>query len=337
MEDKGIFFDWYGAPCSCRCDHCLLAAGAAITRVPYEDAKAVAARYLQWRKETRRDDFLVSFSVGYSMEFPQMLDCVTFCMQNEGRDFFQVGGVRKRTGDELQSFLNDLKRTGIRRLGLSFHGVGKAHDACTHRRGDFNFLMDLARVAIEIGLKRHEQIFLRRSTLGQLPSLLVELDSVAGLESRSISPFDYRGRGKLLEEERPFVSDLDKLPAQAINHINRKTYKPELEWVQAIMAGKIPTETRRYYRMPIHEDSIRQLQAKSPENILALLRETEDAFKSRIPSLQELARRYGDPKNQRLYAVRDLRWKWTDAYLAEHPTIDRTGVFDDLKPCVMCK
>jgi hypothetical protein len=197
--------------------------------------------------------------------------------------------------------------------------------------------MDLTRGAMGIGLKRHEEIFLRRSTLKQIPSLLVELDSVAGLESRSLSPFDYRGRGKLLEGERPFVSDLDELPAQVIHHFNRKTYKPESEWVQAIAGGEIPAETRRYYKMPINEDSIRQLQTESPENVLALLRETDDAFKSRIPSLQELARHYGDPKSQRLYAVRDLRWKWMDAYLTEHPTIDRTGIFDDLKPCAMCK
>jgi len=94
MEDKGITLYWYGAPCSCRCDHCLLASGVRPSLVPYEDARAIAAKYLQWRKDTRRDDFSVGFCVGYSMEFRQILDYVAFCLQNAGNDFIQVGGIR---------------------------------------------------------------------------------------------------------------------------------------------------------------------------------------------------------------------------------------------------
>jgi len=339
MEDDGILFSWNGTPCSCRCDHCLLASGARPCRVRYEDAKAVVERFLSWREDADRSELAVDFAAGYCVDFPQLPDYVQFRIQHgmQGADALQVGGIRKRSGADLRTFLEELARAGIRRLGVSFHGIDESHDRCTHRRGDFAFLMELVRASADCGMRRFETVFLRRSTLAELPVLLAQLDAIPGVESRHVGPIDYRGRGKLLEPERPLLSDLSGLPASALGRLNRSNYRPEPEWAGIIASGEAPEKTRRYYMIPICEDTIPQLRAGQPEELLSALRKTDEAFRRRIPPLRDLASRCCDRQSGRVYALRDLEWKWTDAYLAEHPLIDTAGIFDDGKPCVLCK
>ncbi len=327
------------SPCSCRCDHCLLSAGTQPTSVPYDQAKAVVARYLEWKEQAPRKTLTVGFAAGYSLDFPQLLDYVAFCVRNgmleEG--FLPVGGIRKRRGTELRYFLETLSQAGIRRLGVSFHGVGKSHDSVTHRKGGFEFLLELTRHAAELGLGRHETIFLRKSTLGEIPQLLATLDALGTPEARCLTPFDHRGRGKSLEFERPTSPDLKEVPECAIGFLDARKYRPENTWLTDITSGSIPQHTRRYYLVPISLHNVRELQTESPEVILSLLLKTHEAFKEQIPPLRLLAARYGEPASERLYSLRDLEWKWTDAYLAEHPSVSRAGVFDDQQPCVLCR
>lgn len=107
MEDRGILFSWNGTPCSCRCDHCLLASGAKPCRIRYEDARTVVESYLLWREASNRSAMTIDFAAGYAIDFPLLLDYVTFRIQNgmQGADSLQVGGIRRRSGAGLRSFL----------------------------------------------------------------------------------------------------------------------------------------------------------------------------------------------------------------------------------------
>ena len=339
MEDSGILFSWNGVSCQCRCDHCLLASGTQPCRVPYADAQGIVERFVQWRSDSGRTRLAIEFAAGFCVDFPQLQDYIRFRLQNgmQGADSLQVGGIRKRSGDELRDFLGNLARAGVRRLGLSFHGTGASHDACTRRPGDFEFLLDLVRAATGCGLKRFETVFLRRSTIKELPALLALLDGIPGLENRHIGPFDYRGRAKLLEADRPTVADLEAVPDDARRGISRASLRTESEWGREIELHGVPARTRRYYLVPVSDDTAPQLRTIEPEALLAQMREADLRLADRVPPLRELARRYADLTGARLYSLRDLEWKWTDAFLAEHPHVDRTGAFDDQKPCILCK
>lgn len=339
LEDRGILFSWNGIPCGCRCDHCLLSSDSHPTTVSYQEAKSLVERFLAWRNASGKAGLSVDFATGFSIEFPQLLDYIAFRVQNgmQGADALQVGGIRVRSGAELRSFLGSLAQAGIRRLGLSFHGMDSSHDRCTGRIGDYRFTMELARAAAECGLKRFETIFLRRSTLGELPGLLARLDTIPGMESRHVAPLDYRGKAKRLEADRPTVSDLDRLQDPALRNMNRASVRAESDWVREIELRGGPARTRRYYLVPITDDTALPLRTTDPESLLAQMRDADRRLANCVPPLQELARRYADPDGERLYALRDLEWKWTDAFLAEHPDVDRTGAFDDQKPCILCK
>ena len=290
LRNAGILFSWYRAPCSCRCDHCLLSAGTQPTSVPYDQAKAVVARYLEWKEQAPRKTLTVGFAAGYSLDFPQLLDYVAFCVRNgmleEG--FLPVGGIRKRRGTELRYFLETLSQAGIRRLGVSFHGVGKSHDSVTHRKGGFEFLLELTRHAAELGLGRHETIFLRKSTLGEIPQLLATLDALGTPEARCLTPFDHRGRGKSLEFERPTSPDLKEVPECAIGFLDARKYRPENTWLTDITSGSIPQHTRRYYLVPISLHNVRELQTESPEVILSLFAQNSRGLQ-RADSTPEIA------------------------------------------------
>lgn len=167
--------------------------------------------------------------------------------------------------------------------------------------------------------------------------LVAQLDAIPGLESRHVGPFDYRGRGKLLDSERPTRSDLDGIAEPASRCLNRKALGPESEWIQHIVSGELPEKTRRYYMVPISEETIPQLRSERPETVLAAIAKADDTLRDQLPPLCELANSYGDTHGARAYALRDLEWKWTDAYLAGHPGVNCSGVFDDRRPCALCK
>ena len=338
MEDKGINLSWNGNPCGCRCDHCLLSSGTQTCGVGYEEAKGIVERFLRWRGDTdSRGGFAMGFAVGFSAEFPQLPDYVRFRFQNgmQGSDSLQVGGIRKRSGADLRSFLEGLARAGVRRLGLSFHGMGDSHDRCTRRSGDYEFLIDMARTAAELGMGRFETVFLRKSTIEELPALLKELDAIPGLDDRYVGPFDYRGRAKLLEADRPTLADLEKTPDSFRHNVNRATLRSESEWMRHIASCEIPAKGQRYYLIPISDHAVPQLQRDDPDEILARMREADDKLANQVPPLRELANRHGAASSGRLYALRDLEWKWTDAFLTEHSHIDAAGVFDDQTPCIL--
>ena len=51
--------------------------------------------------------------------------------------------------------------------------------------------------------------------------------------------------------------------------------------------------------------------------ILNELEAMDDRFLKEMPSVQELARMYGDPENQQLFRSRDLVLAWQQRYIAE--------------------
>lgn len=339
MKDASVNFFWLGVSCPCRCRHCLLNSGGPVSTVAYENARGVVERFLHWRDAQEANDLTISFGVGYSCDFPQLVEHIKFCARSgiQETDSLEAGGWRKRPQKELGEFLPVLKKAGVGKLGLSFHGIGKSHDDFAGRNEDFGFLLDIAQTAADCGMQRFETMFWRKEITGALPALLHELERIPGCCNRSLCLFDYRGRGKLLEEVRPTLSDIEALPNQLLQFVNRKRFKTEREWVQRIATGTIPEKKYRHYNIPIWGENIGELETSAPNEILLRLRQMDDRLTERLPSLADLSGAFADPDGDRLYALRDLEWKWQDMYLDQCPEIDASGKFDDLLACVLKK
>ena len=337
MEDASVNLSWFGVPCHCRCRHCLLNSGDRLSTVPYENAKHVVERFLRWRDRQEVKGFTVSFAVGYSSDFPHLMEYVKFCARLDMGGGLQVGGMRRRSEEELRQFLPRLKSAGVSKVGLSFYGMGKSHDDFARRKGDFDFLLNIAQAVTDCDMERFETIFVRRGFIGELPALLHELESIPGSCSRSLTLFDYRGRGKFLEEVRPTLADIEALPDSVFRFLNRDRYKTEREWVRNIAMGTIPEKKHRHYLIPIWKENIQELETWDLRDILLRLRRMDVKVTELLPSLAELADIFAQPDSNRLYALRDLEWKWRDMYFDKHPEIEVSGRFDDLSECVLNK
>jgi len=314
MKDAGVIINWYGVPCHCRCRHCLLRSGERLSQIPFERAEAIAEKFAQWRDEEDAEDFCVEFGGGYSCELPWLVKYLEFRARHGTAfaPFVPMNGMRIRSDAEVRDLLGTLKDTDIVEVGLTFYGTGDLHDRWARRRGDFDYLLSVARAAAECEMQRVETIFLREATLRDLPELLGALEQIPGLKHRSVDPWDYRGRGKLLEDERIRAAEVERGPEDVRRLVNRQRYRSEAEWVQRLAAGEVPGKTQRWYSIAVWEDNVETLESADCRQFINQMREADDAFHRAIPPLPELAERFGRKDGDRLYALRDLEWKWLD-------------------------
>ncbi len=340
MADWGVVFEWDGAPCGCRCRHCCLNSGAPAS-VPYERAKAVAERFLEWTREAGAEHLKMEFGAGFSYEcaLPQLVDYVSFRREHQmaGSDYLPLNGLRVRDQNELRQMLNALREAGIQTVNLSFYGFGENHDRFARREGDFAYLLLLAEVAEKCALNRSETIFLRKGALADLPQLLDTMDVIPGLVRREVCPWDYRGRAVNLEHDRPELSDVEALPDYIREAVNLKRYRTEGYWIDAILAGVIPPHSERIYFIAVRDDNIEYLEREPWERMLREMRAKDEARRQGEPRLADLARRYGDPGNIRLYALRDLEWKWLGEWYAQRDPAAAEEVFDPARSHVVLR
>lgn len=331
---------WLGLPCHCRCRHCLYESGRRITTVPFEQAKAIATRFVEWRQEQGHPNFSVDLAIGYPERSPHVEECLVFNRQYGGtHGHVAMNGTPLMDRSMLRDFLLSLKDAGAVAVQCTFYGVREQHDRWAGRNGDFDYLILVSEVAVECGLPRQEAVFLSREGIDDLPALMQTLDRVPGSPERSVAPWDYRGRGKTLESERPTAADLERLSDDLRGlvslHSRHGGYRSEAEWLEKIAGGDFPRKGRRYYILTLWEESIDHLASADSGAILQELRDTDERFHRAIPSLATLARLYGQQDGDRLYTVRDLEWKWVDLYLGAHPEIEPAGTFSDLATVVL--
>jgi len=246
-----------------------------------------------------------------------------------------ANGMPLRSESDLMEFLAEQKEAGITTVGVTFFGLREHHDTFARRKGDFEQMMLISRTAAEIGLGRRETIFLSHEGIREVPSLLEFLDVIPGQRERCITPWDYRGRGKSLEKDRVTASDILTLPEPVRAFINLGSYASEAEWIKRIEADAPPTKSKRVYLITLWQDNIDRLEAMDCGGILEEMREVDDRFYQAIPSLPTLAQLYGRKTGDKLYARRDLEWRWIDLYLEAHPEIETAARFDDLGTTIL--
>ena len=325
IRDLGVGIGWYGSPCNCRCRHCSLESGKRADTVPFERAEALAEKFVRWLEAQGIEDFPVDIIFGYSPDSPEFVQCTEFNLKHgaTGR-FVPVNGMRFKTDEELKDLFLSFREIGVTGVGVTFYGLRDLHDRWAGREGDFDYTLQVAEKAAECGIERSESILLSREALPDLRALIDLLDPTPGRKGRHICPWDYRGRGKNLENERITASEISGLPGRVKEFINLdgwRSYKPEGEWVETIGSGEFRRKTSRYYIVSVWQDNIEHLESADCGRVLQEIRETDEGFYQAIPSLSALAELYGRRSGDRIYSLRDLEWKWTDCYAAEHPGV----------------
>lgn len=217
------------------------------------------------------------------------------------------------------------RRAGYDRLSLTFCGNRSVHDLWAGRRGEFDFLLKIARIAAQLGYHRQEQIFLSKSSIPVLDELLDQLDELPGEHTRSIYPFNYIGFAQKLENERINSDDLLSVPDKAkpyielIDGIHNEPYRSESEWIDWVKKNYDNDAPRdRFLGITLSEESLPQLLSEDCDKIYDDYYTRFNNVYQQIPEITELADRFGDHDNDKLYALYELERKWVEAYVTKH-------------------
>jgi hypothetical protein len=121
------------------------------------------------------------------------------------------------------------------------------------------------------------------------------------------------------ESERLTEDDRDNLP-ERINELRPPRFDnwlSEREWIPVMM--ETASQARKLLlKLDVDETNIDYLENAPCEEIFTTRqREYQDSYR-RIPALDELRARYGDPTNRKIYIMsRDIEGRWMDMYQRE--------------------
>jgi hypothetical protein len=338
LQDGSVNIQWFGVPCHCRCRHCLIYSGARVSAVSYDRAVGIVERFVHWRKHLGDEAPGIHFAVSYCCDFPELPRYLKFCREFDSPvTYMPINGIGLRSGPQLEEFLVTLADGGVKQVNLTFYGTREFHDGFAGREGDLEFLLGVARLLPACGLERTESIYLVKDSLAELPQLVKEINGIAGMASRAIYTFDYRGRAKYLEDQRPTVDAVERLPEEVTRFVNRQSQRSEAEWLRLIAAGEVPGKSVRHFLISIWPENLQVLESEDCGRIISRLGEADEAFHRALPPLSEMAEQYGDPDGRRIYTLRDLEWKWQDAFLSDHPQLGSLRPFSDLESGVLRK
>jgi hypothetical protein len=328
---KGLRFSLRHAPCAHICRYCLISESRKRSVLPFARFEQLVHRFYDWKEATGRDDFTIGIFVGPSFDYDlETLKGVARLHARRGSKFqiLNLGGLRRRDGDLLEAWLEERRAAGIVGFHTSLAGCGETHDRWNGRAGDFEYQTTILRLGGERGMVRSERLFLTQNTLSLFDRLLDILDGIPGeIRSRVVSPFFYAGLANRYEDERITEDIRDNLP-ERINRLRPARFDQwlsEREWIP-IMIETASQPRKLLLKLDVDETNIDRLEYASCEEIFAEReREYQESYQ-RIPALDELCTRYGDPANRRIYMMsRDVEGRWIELHrrvTGTNPPID---------------
>lgn len=227
-----------------------------------------------------------------------------------------LGGVKKRSAPEMRRWLEERKERGLERVHGVLVGYGEVHDRWVGRRGDFEFLMQTFRTALELGLTYSVTLYLTKTTLpmlGHVLTLLGELPRPP--EYKHVRQFYYGGYAAHQEAERITETELRELPPWASasfqEHFDSRT---ERAWM-AVVRSEDEQPFDLHLSVELTKDNIAGFESRSCEEICSDLTKRARSDIEKLPSLRELAAAHGDCHNPRVYGRFEVTRLWIDRCL----------------------
>jgi hypothetical protein len=322
---RGLIFSLRHAPCAHICRYCLVSETRKGSTLPFARFEALVHRFYDWKASGQTDIDIRTF-IGPSLDYD--IDTLKGVSRLRARrrgalQILNLGGLRIRSIGDLKTWMDERQDAGVIGFHTSLAGCGDIHDRWNGRRGDFDYQVSILRMAGERGMVRQERLFLTQNTLPVFDRLLDVMTSIPGeVRSRIVTPFFYAGLARRYEEERITEDIRDALPDRimALGHGRFKDWRPEREWIPLLM--ETAGEPRKIaMKLDVHEGNIDRLEHSSCEEIFAEQARLYREGYSRMPPLEELCARYGDPDGRKVYLLpRDLEQKWMDMHAAEAGT-----------------
>jgi hypothetical protein len=317
---KGLRFSLRHAPCAHICRYCLISESRKRSALPFTRFEQLVHRFHDWKQSNGRCDLDIGIFVGPSFDYDfETLKGVARLHARRGAKFqiLNLGGLRIRQGDVLIEWLEERRAAGIVGFHTSLAGCGETHDRWNGRAGDFDYQTTILRLAGERGMVRRERLFLTQNTLPIFDRLLDILDGIPGeVRSRVASPFFFAGLATRYESERLTEDDRDNLP-ERINELRPARFGnwlSEREWIP-VMMETASRPRKLLLKLDVDETNIDYLENASCDEIFTTRqREYQESYR-RIPALDELCARYGDPTIRKIYMMsRDIEGRWMDMH-----------------------
>ena len=301
-------------PCENRCRYCLLSYDGRVNGVDYKRSETYAQQFYEWLRENRTElSFLFGF--GYSMEHPNLLEAIDFCRSigSATGEFLQFDGMKFRTDEELEALLRQLKEHGINLIDLTFYGTESYHDRFAARAGDYRLMINTLKQANRVGLDVTVSIPITHENADQLDELIAELEKYRTQRISCFVPHS-EGRGRLLDPIRFSKADYKKLNENVRKRINTNRFKTEKEWLQS----GFPANEKRVLTVTLTPENVDFFENQPFEETIMYLERLDDDYYSVIPTVEELAKLYGDANGDRYYSARDLYLHYQRQYIADN-------------------
>ena len=301
-------------PCENRCRYCLLSYDGRLSGVDYKRGEAYAKRFYDWLR-TDRPDLSFLFGFGYSMEHPDLLGAIDFCRSigSVTGEFLQFDGMKFRTDGELETLLLQLKDHGIKLIDLTFYGTESYHDRFAARSGDYRLMMHTLTQANKVGLDVTVSIPITHENAGQMDDLIGELEQYSTQAIRCFVPHS-EGRGRMLDSVRFSAADYENLSEHVRSRINTTRFQTEAQWLKS----GFPANEKRVLTVTLTLENVAFFEGLSFEDTIKYLEKLDDYYYTAIPTVEELAKPYGDPNGDRYYSARDLYLNYQRRYIADN-------------------
>ena len=301
-------------PCENRCRYCLLSYNGKTVGANYERSKQYAVRFYNWLKQNRPELSFV-FGFGYSMEHPNLFEEIKFLqsINSPTGEFLQFDGMKFREKDELRRFLTKLKDYGIKLIDLTFYGDRDYHDRFAAREGDFDYMVSVAKIADEIGLKFQIGIAITSENAKQVDGL-VDFFSALNAEKIFIFVPHSEGRGITIEDIRFDSKSFEKLGERARSKFNSTKFKTEKDWVEC----KYDKPSKRMISLSLTNENIDYFEGISFSEAIEYVERLDDEYYNAVPDFSELVKIYGDKNSDKFYSLRDLYLKYQRLYIEDN-------------------
>lgn len=304
----GLHVNTPNVACAHECRYCLWGEKQH-TKLPFSRAARLIERLAEWKHANKPQEFSLTFLAGFATntaieELRERNELNKRIGNGPRYRGMALGGLRFRSPGAQSEWMKGLRDLGVEVLHASFAGHGAVHDYWNGRKGDFDHLMALMRRGAEIGIRSEQTFFLIKSTIHLLEDLRGIMEAEFGeMAKYHVRTFNYMGAAKAFEDER-ITEDMRDSMSDWVNKVclgDRFTeWRSEREWMDLVSQEPEAVE-KVVLKLFVTDANIEQLEAMSAQRIFGELEAQARINYNRLSSLKDLAARFGDPTNTRVY------------------------------------
>jgi MoaA/NifB/PqqE/SkfB family radical SAM enzyme len=232
-----------------------------------------------------------------------------------------LGGLPFMNSDQFTDWFLQRKEMGSESVVASFYGPETLHDYLNNKKGHFDWQISTQKTAAKNGLNNWQRVFLLKSALPHMDHILDRLDETENVTSRVAYLLFYSGLGRRFEDERLTMDILDRQSQrlQAIYREDKNRWLSERDWLE-FERNNPDSGSDGELSLILTDKNIEWVEKLSCEEIVEdLTVRTKAAYRS-VPSRAELAEKYGDRFNEKVYMFMwEMECLWMDRFLKANP------------------